>query len=55
MVVIGDTGGIGAGLVAGFLAADTKVVVSAKSEASVAQLRHSYSGNQNLHCPWKPQ
>lgn len=31
VVITGGTGGIGAGLVSGFLAAGTKVVVSARS------------------------
>jgi len=48
VVITGGTGGIGAGLVSGFLAAGTQVVVSARSEESAAQARATYSGNTNV-------
>lgn len=48
VVITGGTGGIGAGLVSGFLAAGTQVVVSARNEESAAQARATYSGNTNV-------
>jgi len=48
VVITGGTGGIGAGLVSGFLAAQTKVVVSARNEESAAQARTAYSSNKNV-------
>ena len=48
VVITGGTGGIGAGLASGFLAAGTQVVVSARNEESAAQARATYSGNTNV-------
>lgn len=48
VVITGGTGGIGAGLVSGFLAAGTQVVVSARNEESAAQARATYSGSTNV-------
>lgn len=48
VVITGGTGGIGAGLVSGFLAAGTKVVVSARSAESAVQARATHSGNPNV-------
>ena len=49
VVITGGTGGIGAGLVSGFLAAGTQVVVSARSEESAAQGRAAHLGDKNIH------
>lgn len=48
VVITGGTGGIGAGLLSGFLAAGTKVVVSARSKESAVQARATHAGNQNV-------
>ena len=48
VVITGGTGGIGAGLVAGFLAAGAQVVVSARSAESAAQANGAHSGNANV-------
>jgi len=44
VVITGGTGGIGAGLVAGFLDAGAKVVVSARSHDSLAEASAKYKG-----------
>ena len=44
VVITGGTGGIGAGLVAGFLDAGAKVVVSARSHDSLAEASGKYKG-----------
>jgi 2-deoxy-D-gluconate 3-dehydrogenase len=49
VVITGGTGGIGAGLVSGFLAAGTQVVVSARNEESAAQGRAAHLGDKNIH------
>mgnify|MGYP006266521139 CR=1 FL=1 len=48
VVITGGTGGIGAGLVQGFLDAGTRVVVSARSKESAAEAREKYP-NKNIH------
>lgn len=48
VVITGGTGGIGAGLVKGFLDAGAKVVVSARSKESLAEAEAKSQGNSNV-------
>ena len=48
VIITGGTGGIGAGLVAGFLDAGAKVVVSARSSDSMASAQQKFPNNPNL-------
>ena len=48
VVITGGTGGIGAGLVKGFLDAGAKVVVSARSTESLAEAEAKSQGNSNV-------
>ena len=48
VVITGGTGGIGAGLVAGFLHAGATVVVSARNQAALAEAEAKYHGNSQI-------
>ena len=48
VVITGGTGGIGAGLVAGFLNAGATVVVSARNQAALAEAEAKYHGNSQI-------
>jgi len=48
VIITGGTGGIGAGLVAGFLDAGAKVVVSARSSDSMASAQQKFPNSPNL-------
>ena len=48
VVITGGTGGIGAGLVDGFLEADAHVVVSARNRDSLTQATEKYSGTSKI-------
>jgi 2-deoxy-D-gluconate 3-dehydrogenase len=48
VVITGGTGGIGAGLVNGFLDAGAKVVVSARNHESCAEAEAKFRGNSNI-------
>jgi 2-deoxy-D-gluconate 3-dehydrogenase len=49
VVITGGTGGIGAGLVSGFLAAGAKVAVSSRSKTIAGHSSDLYDGNKNVH------
>ena len=48
VVITGGTGGIGAGLVAGFLNAGATVVVSARNQAALAEAEAKYHGKSQI-------